>query len=174
MKTQANITVVYASENWYEILLPVKHPLGDLALKLSTGFILFKLHGENWLLFFLSPDVALANIMKFPSSPPGVHISGSCCNMPLIKNYEGITTCHSNLDIVRVTNSVYAQTKVGETKLRQKGKLTYRRPKIMSNFMSQGDVGHGRRYVFSIVEQCNNAGVERLHAAPVMLEIRHI
>lgn len=35
--------------------------------------------GENLLLFFLSPDVALANMMKLPSSPPGVHCSGSCC-----------------------------------------------------------------------------------------------
>lgn len=59
--------------------VPVKQPLGDRALKFNTGLILFKLHGEKWLLFFLSPEVARANMMKFPSSPPGVHISGSCC-----------------------------------------------------------------------------------------------
>jgi hypothetical protein len=58
---------------------PVKQPLELLALVLRTGLILFRLHGENRLLFFLSPEVALANIMKLPSSPPGVHNSGSCC-----------------------------------------------------------------------------------------------
>lgn len=31
------------------------------------------------MLFLLSPDVARANMMKLPSSPPGVHNSGSCC-----------------------------------------------------------------------------------------------
>lgn len=59
--------------------LPAKHPFAERALKLRTGLMLLRLHGEKWLLFFLSPDVALANMMKFPSSPPGVHISGSCC-----------------------------------------------------------------------------------------------
>lgn len=58
--------------------LPVKHPLAERALKLSTGLMLFKLHGEKRLLFFLSPEVARANIIKLPSSPPGVHCSGSC------------------------------------------------------------------------------------------------
>lgn len=60
------------------LFLPVKQPFGERALKLSTGLILLILQGEKWLLFFLSPDVARANIMKFPSSPPGVQTSGSC------------------------------------------------------------------------------------------------
>lgn len=63
---------------WLVRRVPVKHPFGERALKFSTGLMLFKLHGEKWLLFFLSPEVARANMMKFPSSPPGVHISGSC------------------------------------------------------------------------------------------------
>lgn len=59
---------------------PVKHPLALRALVFRTGSIAFREHGENLLLFFLSPEVALANMMKFPSSPPGVHCSGSCYN----------------------------------------------------------------------------------------------
>lgn len=43
--------------------VPVKHPLVLLALTFSTGFIADKLHGENLLLFFLSPEVARANII---------------------------------------------------------------------------------------------------------------
>ena len=56
----------------------VKQPLALLAFAFNTGSIAFKEHGENLLLFLLSPDVALANMMKLPSSPPGVHCSGSC------------------------------------------------------------------------------------------------
>lgn len=63
----------------------MKHPFCDLALKFRTGLMLFKLHGEKRLLFFLSPEVALANIMKLPSSPPGEHCSGSCCNRKQIR-----------------------------------------------------------------------------------------
>ena len=57
---------------------PVKQPLLLRALEFKTGSIALREHGENLLLLRLSPDVALANIMKFPSSPPGVHFSGSC------------------------------------------------------------------------------------------------
>jgi hypothetical protein len=53
--------------------LPVKHPLELRAFEFKTGSIAFSEHGENLLLFRLSPDVARANIMKLPSSPPGVH-----------------------------------------------------------------------------------------------------
>lgn len=56
----------------------MKQPLALRAFAFSTGSIAFNEHGENLLLFRLSPDVALANIMKLPSSPPGVHCSGSC------------------------------------------------------------------------------------------------
>lgn len=59
---------------------PVKQPLAERALVLSTGLIAFRLQGLKRLLLRLSPLVARANIMKFPSSPPGVHCSGSCCN----------------------------------------------------------------------------------------------
>lgn len=61
--------------------LPAKQPLGERALVFSTGFIAFKLHGLKRLLLRLSPLVARANIIKFPSSPPGVHCSGSCCEI---------------------------------------------------------------------------------------------
>lgn len=57
---------------------PAKHPLDERALAFKTGFMETKLHGLKRLLFRLSPLVALANIMKFPSSPPGEHSSGSC------------------------------------------------------------------------------------------------
>lgn len=67
------------------VILPVKQPLALRAFAFNTGSIDFNEHGENRLLFFLSPDVALANIIKFPSSPPGVHCSGSCCKD---KNYK--------------------------------------------------------------------------------------
>jgi hypothetical protein len=53
--------------------LPVKHPLELRAFAFKTGSIAFSEHGENLLLFRLSPDVARANIIKLPSSPPGVH-----------------------------------------------------------------------------------------------------
>lgn len=53
--------------------LPVKHPLLLRAFAFKTGSIAFSEHGENLLLFLLSPDVARANIIKLPSSPPGVH-----------------------------------------------------------------------------------------------------
>lgn len=43
--------------------VPVKHPLVLLALTFSTGLMADRLHGEKRLLFFLSPDVARANIM---------------------------------------------------------------------------------------------------------------
>lgn len=43
--------------------IPVKHPRVLLALTFNTGFIADKLHGENRLLFFLSPEVARANII---------------------------------------------------------------------------------------------------------------
>lgn len=56
----------------------VKHPLGLRAFEFNTGSMDFNEHAENLLLFFLSPDVARANIIKLPSSPPGVHCSGSC------------------------------------------------------------------------------------------------
>lgn len=58
---------------------PVKHPLALRAFAFNTGSIALNEHDENLLLFRLSPDVALANIIKLPSSPPGVHCSGSCC-----------------------------------------------------------------------------------------------
>lgn len=57
----------------------MKQPFELRAFAFKTGFMACKLQGENLLLFFLSPDVALANIIKFPSSPPGVQPSGSCC-----------------------------------------------------------------------------------------------
>jgi hypothetical protein len=60
-----------------------------LAFAFKTGLILLRLHGENLLLFLLSPDVARANIMKLPSSPPGVHTSGSCwVDMPIQRKDE--------------------------------------------------------------------------------------
>jgi hypothetical protein len=59
---------------------PVKHPFELRAFAFKTGSIDFNEHGENLLLLRLSPDVARANIIKFPSSPPGVHCSGSCWN----------------------------------------------------------------------------------------------
>lgn len=58
---------------WCFVSLPVKHPLELRAFAFKTGSIAFSEHGENLLLFRLSPDVARANIMKLPSSPPGVH-----------------------------------------------------------------------------------------------------
>jgi len=56
----------------------VKQPFMERALAFSTGSIDFSEQVLNLLLFFLSPEVARANIMKLPSSPPGVHCSGSC------------------------------------------------------------------------------------------------
>jgi hypothetical protein len=53
--------------------LPVKHPLLLRAFAFSTGSMALSEQGENLLLFRLSPDVARANMMKLPSSPPGVH-----------------------------------------------------------------------------------------------------
>lgn len=47
----------------FPIGLPVKHPLVLRAFELRTGSIALNEHGENLLLFFLSPDVARANIM---------------------------------------------------------------------------------------------------------------
>lgn len=41
----------------------VKHPLALRALALRTGSMDFSEHGENLLLFFLSPEVARANII---------------------------------------------------------------------------------------------------------------
>lgn len=88
---------MYTRKDWN---WPVKQPLGDLALKFSTGLILFRLHGENRLLFFLSPEVALANIMKLPSSPPGEHCSGSCCEKFQINSILLIDDISVNLDII--------------------------------------------------------------------------
>lgn len=42
---------------------PVKHPFALRAFAFSTGSIARNEHDENLLLFRLSPDVALANIM---------------------------------------------------------------------------------------------------------------
>lgn len=71
------------SNNWLKfqklLYLPAKHPLEERALAFKTGFMETRLQGLNRLLFRLSPLVALANIIKFPSSPPGEHSSGSCC-----------------------------------------------------------------------------------------------
>lgn len=58
----------------------MKHPLALRAFAFSTGSMALSEHGENLLLFRLSPDVARANMIKLPSSPPGVHCSGSCWN----------------------------------------------------------------------------------------------
>lgn len=57
---------------------PAKQPFEERALVLRTGLMDSKLQGLNRLLFRLSPLVARANIIKFPSSPPGEHSSGSC------------------------------------------------------------------------------------------------
>ena len=43
--------------------LPVKQPLLLRAFAFKTGSIAFNEHGENLLLFRLSPEVARANIM---------------------------------------------------------------------------------------------------------------
>lgn len=45
------------------IFLPVKHPLLLRALEFKTGSMALSEHGENLLLFFLSPDVARANMI---------------------------------------------------------------------------------------------------------------
>lgn len=70
--------------NLNEKELPVKQPLALRALAFKTGSIAFNEHGEKRLLLRLSPEVALANIIKLPSSPPGVHCSGSCCKIKRI------------------------------------------------------------------------------------------
>lgn len=44
-------------------MLPVKQPLMLRAFEFSTGSIALNEHGENLLLFFLSPDVARANMI---------------------------------------------------------------------------------------------------------------
>lgn len=75
---QIRIESIFCLRIFRHLHLPVKHPLLLRAFAFRTGSIALSEQGENLLLFFLSPDVALANIMKFPSSPPGVHCSGSC------------------------------------------------------------------------------------------------
>ena len=54
------------SKNFNELkfkVIPLKHPFGPLALANSTGLMLFKEQGLKLRLFFLSPDVARANMM---------------------------------------------------------------------------------------------------------------
>jgi hypothetical protein len=57
----------------------VKQPLVLRAFVFNTIWMDLSEHGEKRLLLRLSPDVARANMMKLPSSPPGVQVSGSCC-----------------------------------------------------------------------------------------------
>ena len=61
---------------------PEKHPLSSLALTSMTVAMETLLQAEKRLLLGLSPEVALANMMKFPDGPPGEQssVSGSCCN----------------------------------------------------------------------------------------------
>ena len=61
----------------------MKQPSIDLALTSMTLAMESTLQSENLLLLGLSPDVALANMMKFPVSPPGEQatVSGSCYEM---------------------------------------------------------------------------------------------
>ena len=42
---------------------PMKHPSNPLAFASKTCLMLLRLHGLNWRLFLLSPEVALANMM---------------------------------------------------------------------------------------------------------------
>ncbi len=55
--------VTMAKNKHLSMFLPVKQPFGPRAFVNSTGLMLFKLQGLNLRLFFLSPEVALANIM---------------------------------------------------------------------------------------------------------------
>lgn len=107
---------------------------------------------ENLLLFCLSPDVALAYMMKFPNSflifsldSPGVHSSPeSCCkNSKHIKWPAGHTQRSSEWVVVF--------------------RLAYRRAKVVSNFMCEGDVWHFRWDMWSIVLHSDDTGVERFH-----------
>ena len=61
-KHNNNVQLRHTTGNIYSSP-PVKHPLGPLALAVSTSWMLRRLQGENLLLLVLSPEVARANMM---------------------------------------------------------------------------------------------------------------
>lgn len=63
MHGKGNFIFVYKYNTSVYIILPVKQPLALRAFAFKTGSMAFSEHGENLLLFRLSPDVARANII---------------------------------------------------------------------------------------------------------------
>lgn len=48
--------------------------------------------------------------------------------------------------------------------------FSYRRSEVVSDLVGESHVRDRRRHVLAVIQQSDNARVQRLHAAPVVLE----